>query len=153
ESATTSGGFRIAKHDADLLADLVDEDQARARLGNRASQFTERLGHQAGLQSHVAVAHFALKFGFWHQRRNGVDDEHVDRAGAHEAFGNFQRLLAVIGLRDEEVIDIYAESFRVSRIESMFGVDEGRHAADLLCFGDYLQRYSRLTGRLRAKDF
>src|SRR5262249_50025941 len=38
QRATTGGGFGIAEHDADLLANLVDEDEAGARLGNDAGE-------------------------------------------------------------------------------------------------------------------
>jgi hypothetical protein len=35
-----------------------------------------------------------------HQRRDGVDDQHVDRAGAHQRVGDLERLLAGIGLAE-----------------------------------------------------
>src|SRR6266849_4934608 len=50
----------------------------------------------------------------------------------------FERLLAVIGLRHEQVVDIDAELLRVSRVERVLGVNEGRHAPKLLRFGDHL---------------
>src|ERR1700722_12846754 len=43
ERAATGGGFRIAEHDADLFADLVDENQTGARFRDRAGQFAQRL--------------------------------------------------------------------------------------------------------------
>src|SRR5580704_8928856 len=39
ERAPTGSGFGVAEHDADFLADLVDEDQARARFRHDAGEF------------------------------------------------------------------------------------------------------------------
>jgi hypothetical protein len=50
---------------------------------HRAGELAERLAHEAGLEAHVAVAHFAFDFGLGHQRRHRVDDDEVDGAGAH----------------------------------------------------------------------
>src|ERR1700760_553344 len=38
QRTSAGGGLRIAEHHADLLADLIDEDQAGARLRNCAGQ-------------------------------------------------------------------------------------------------------------------
>src|ERR1700722_3795983 len=49
----------------------------------------------------------------------------IDRAGAHQRVANFQRLLAGVGLRDQEFVDIDAELAGIDRIKRMFGIDEG----------------------------
>ena len=72
--------------------------------------------------------------------------------GADEHFDDFERLFAVVGLRDEQVVEIDAELLRVGRVERVLGVDERRHAAELLRFGDHLQRQRRLARRLRPED-
>src|SRR5438445_323731 len=54
---------------------------------------------------------------------------------------------------EEENVGIDAELFGVNRIERVFGVDECRQAAGLLCFGDNLESNGRFAGRLRAEDF
>ena len=100
-----------------------------ARFRNRAGQLAQRLRHEARLQSHVGVAHLAIEFGLGNQRRDRVDDQHIDGAGAHQRFGDLQRLLAVVGLRDQEIVDIDAQLLGVLRIERVLGIDEGRHAA------------------------
>src|ERR1700755_2335292 len=41
--------LRAAVHDADLHADLVDEDDQRAGLGDRGGQLAQRLAHQSRL--------------------------------------------------------------------------------------------------------
>ena len=99
--------------------------EAGARLGDDAGELAQGLRHQAGLQAHVAVAHFAFEFGFGNEGGDGVDDQHVDGAGADQGFGDFERLLAVIGLRDQQIVDIDAELLGVDGIEGVFGVDEG----------------------------
>src|SRR5882762_4817176 len=55
--------FRVAEHDANFLADLVDENQAGAGFRNDAGELAQRLRHQPRLQTHLRVAHVALKFG------------------------------------------------------------------------------------------
>src|SRR5690606_19639643 len=54
--------FRAAEHDADLLANLVDEDHAAFALGDHAGELPQSLAHQAGLQADEGIAHFALQF-------------------------------------------------------------------------------------------
>ena len=121
-------------------------------LRDGAGQLAQRLGHQAGLQADVGVAHLALDLGPGHQRGDRVDDDDVDRAAAHERFGDLQRLLAGVGLGDEQVVDVDAQRLGVVGIEGVLGVDEGGDAARLLGFGDDVQGQGRLAGRFRAVD-
>ena len=72
--------------------------------------------------------------------------------GADEHFDDFERLLAVVGLRDQQVVEVDAELLRVGRVERVLGVDERRHAAQLLRLGDDLQRERGLARRLRPED-
>ena len=74
-------------------------------------------------------------------------------ARAHQRVGDFQRLLAGVGLRDQQILDLDTELLGIDRIERMFGVDEGANAALLLRFGDDLQRQRRLAGGFRSIDF
>ena len=98
------------------------------------------------------IAHLAFDFGARRQRRDRIDDQHVDRAGAHQRVGDLQRLLAGIGLRDQQVVEIDAELAGIDRIERMLGVDEGADAALLLGLGDGVQRQRRLAGGFRPVD-
>ena len=66
--------------------------------------------------------------------------------------GDFERLLAVIRLRHQQIVDIHAQLAGVGRIERVLHVDERRHAALLLRLGDHLQRDGRFAGRLRPED-
>ena len=81
-----------------------------------------------------------------------IDHQHVDRAGAHQRVGDLERLLAVVGLRNQEVIDIDAELPRIDRIERVLGIDEGADAALLLGLGDGVQRERGLAGGFRPVD-
>ena len=153
QRAAAGCGFGIAEHDADLFADLVDEDQACFGFRNDAGEFAQSLRHQAGLKSHLRVAHFAFEFGARNERGDRVDDDDIDGAAADQDFGDFQSLFAAVGLRDQQVVDIDAELARVVGIQRMFGVDEGGRSAELLRFGDGVQRQRGFAARFRSEDF
>ena len=65
--------------------------------------------HQSRLKADVAIAHIALDFLPGHQRGHRVDDHDVDRAGAHQRLADVQRLLAVVRLRDVQLVNIHAQ--------------------------------------------
>src|SRR3954468_24332679 len=92
------GRLRRAEHDADLLAQLVREEADRVGAVERARELAERLTHQPGLESDVAVAHLALDLGLRRERRDRVDRDDVERARADQQLGDLERLLAVVGL-------------------------------------------------------
>ena len=71
---------------------------------------------------------------------------------AHQHVGDLERLLAVVGLRDEQVLGLHAELARVADVERVLGVDEGADAAALLRLGDDVQRQRGLARRLRPVD-
>ena len=100
----------------------------------------------------MGIAHFAIEFGFGNEGRDRVDDDDVDAVGFDEDIGDFEGLLAVIGLRDEQVIDIDAETSRIAHVEGVFGIDKGGDAARTLTFGDGVERDGRLTTRFGAID-
>ncbi|MNC85105.1 hypothetical protein D3C83_06820 [compost metagenome] len=70
----------VAEHDANLLAQLVDEDERGVRLRHDARQLPQRLRHQTRLQPHLRLAHLAFDLGLRHQRGHRVDDDDVDAA-------------------------------------------------------------------------
>src|SRR5271168_2625770 len=53
ECVAARRGLRIAEHHADLVADLIDEDDHCAGPGDRARQLAQGLAHQPGLQTHM----------------------------------------------------------------------------------------------------
>ena len=118
---------------------------------DRAGELAQRLRHQAGLEADLRVAHLALDFGARHQRRHRVDHDDVDRVGAHQHLDDLERLLAVVGLRHQQVVDVDPELLGVFRVERVFGVDERRHAAGPLRLGDHLQRERGLARRFRPE--
>ena len=65
---------------------------------------------------------------------------------------DLERLLARVGLRDEEVVDVDADPLRVRRVHRVLGVDEGADAAAALRLGDHVVDERRFAGRLRPED-
>ena len=98
ERAAAGRRFRVAEHDADFFAELIDEDEARFRFRHRAGELAQRLRHEARLQTHLRVAHLAFDFRARHQRGDRVDDHDIDAIRADEHFDDLERLLAVVGL-------------------------------------------------------
>src|SRR4029077_2753764 len=62
-------------------------------------------------------------------------------------------LLAVIGLRDEQIVHINAEFAGIAGIKRVFGVDESGLATQVLGFGDDLQSEGGLAAGFRAVNF
>ena len=102
-------GLRRAEHHADLLADLVGQDAQRLRAVEVARELAHRLGHHPRLQADALVAHLPLELGARRQRGDRVDRDDVDRARAHQHVGDLERLLAVVGLGDEQLVDVDAD--------------------------------------------
>ena len=67
-------------------------------LAERAGELAQRLAHEPGLEADGGVAHLALELGARHERGDGVDDDDVDGAAAHEHVADLERLLAGVGL-------------------------------------------------------
>jgi hypothetical protein len=142
----------IAVHDAHLQTQLVDEDDDGARLADDARQLAHGLAHQAGLQAHMGVAHFALDLGTGHHGRHGVHDHTVDGARAHQRLADLQRLLARVRLADEKAVDINTQRLGVYRVQRVFHVDERNLTAALLGLGNAVQRQRRFARRFRPVD-
>src|SRR5690606_36694897 len=49
QRVTTGSGFRVAKHDPDLFAELVDKDAGASCFADRPGQLPQRLRHEACL--------------------------------------------------------------------------------------------------------
>jgi hypothetical protein len=58
----------------------------------------------------------------------------------------------VVGLRDEQLVDVDADPARVLRVHRVLRVDEGADPAAALGLGDHVVDERRLPGRLRAED-
>ena len=105
------------------------------RAVDHTGELAQCLRHQSGLQTHVAVAHVTLDFALGSECGHGVDHQHIDCRRADKLLGNLQGLLTVVGLRNEEVVDIHAEFLGIKTVEGMLGIDDGSHAPLALCLG------------------
>jgi len=101
----------------------------------------------------VTIAHFAFQFGFGNKGSDRIHYQHVNGARADQSLGDLQRLLAVIGLGDEQVVHIHAEFFGVSGIKRVLGINKSRQTAGLLRFRDHLQGDGGLAAGFRAENF
>src|SRR5699024_2627555 len=106
---TARGGLRGTEHHADLLTELVDEDRGGAGVVQGAGHLAQGLGHQAGLQTDVAVTHLTLDLRLGGQGRHGVDDDDIDGTGSHEHIGDFQCLLTGVRLGYQQRVGVYTE--------------------------------------------
>ena len=88
QGLTTGRGFGGTKHDADFLAQLVDENGGGAGVVQGTGHFPKRLAHEASLQAHVAIPHVAFYFGLRGEGGHGVNDDEVDGAGADQHVGD-----------------------------------------------------------------
>src|SRR6476620_1444794 len=84
ERLSTRGRLRVAEHDTDLLAQLVNEHDRRLRARDRTRELSQRLTHEARLQTDVRVAHLSLDLGLRYECGNGVDHHDVHCPRAHE---------------------------------------------------------------------
>jgi hypothetical protein len=98
------------------------------------------------------VAHVALELRSRGQGGDRIDHHDRDRAGAHQGVGDLQRLLAGVGLRNQQLVHIDAELAGIGRIERMLRIDEGADAALLLHLGDHMQRQRGLARAFRPVD-
>src|SRR6266850_90765 len=144
--------FGVSEDHPDLLAELVDEYHRCLGLRDAAGELAQRLAHESRLQAHVRVAHLALDLGARHECRDGVNDDEIHGTGADERVGDLEGLFAVVGLRDEELVDVHAADARPRGVEGVLGVDERGGAAALLDRGDGVQREGRLARGLRPVD-
>ena len=100
----------------------------------------------------MGVAHLPLDLGPWGQRRHRVDDHHVERPGAHEHVGDLERLLAGVGLGDQQLVDVDADGLGVHRVHRVLGVDVRAHPTVALGLGHDVHGQGRLARRLGAED-
>ena len=143
---------KAPEHHSDFLAKLVDEDGRGARVVQRAGHLPQRLAHQAGLQTDVAVPHLAFDLGTGHQRGHRVDDQDVQRTGPDQHVGDLQRLFTGVGLGDQQCIGIHSELLGIFGVQGVLGVDERGDSAGGLGVGHRMQRDGGLTRGLGTVD-
>ncbi len=59
------------------------------------------------MQADMRVAHFSFELSTWNKRCNTIHDDYIDRARTDQSITNFKRLLASVGLAEEEIIYIH----------------------------------------------
>src|SRR5262249_495964 len=136
----TRRGLGIPKHYPDLETDLVDKNYHCARARDRSGQLAQRLAHQPGVEAYVTVAHLALDLGTRNQATHRLKPQDINSTGANQRVSNLERLLARIGLRYQQFVDIDPEFAGVGRVEGMLCVDEGASSTAALTFGNHVQR-------------
>ncbi len=100
----------------------------------------------------MGVAHLAFDLGTRRECCHRVDDHDVDCAGAHQHVDDLERLLAGVGLADEQLVDVDADGAGVHRVHGVLGVDVGADAAVALRLGHDVHGECGLTRGLRAED-
>ena len=115
-------------------------------------ELAQRLAHQPRLHAHRGHAHLAFQLGLGHQRRHGINHDHVQRVRARQRLANGQRLLAAVGLRHQQVVQVHAELLGVGRVQRVLGVNERGQPAGLLRVGDDVQHQGRFAGGFRAEN-
>ena len=150
QCAAARCGFGIAEGYADFLTQLVDENNRTIRFIGNTCQLSQCLAHQSCLQAHVGITHFALDFRTGHQCRYRVHNHNINRTAAYHGFGDFQRLFAVIRLRNIEVININPQRLCISGVHRMLRIHIPCNAAALLHLCHHVQGNRCLTGGFRA---
>src|ERR1019366_694524 len=152
QRAAARRGLGAAEHHADLFADLVGENAHAVRLADDGGETAHGLRHQAGLAAHGHVAHLAVELGLGDEGGDGIEHDDIDAVGADERLHDVERVLAAIGLGNEEIVEVHADDAGVFRIEGVLDVNEGGEAALFLRLGDDAETEGGLAGRFRAVD-
>jgi len=100
----------------------------------------------------VRVAHLALDLGLRRQRGDRVHRDHVERARPDQQLRDLERLLAGVGLRDEQIVDVDPDPLGVGGVHRVLCIDEGADAAAALGLCDHVVDERRLPRGLRAED-
>ncbi len=114
--------------------------------GHDGGQLTQGLAHQAGLQSHVGVSHFAFQLRLGNQCGHAVNHNDIHPSGTHQDFGDLQRLLPEIGLGHVEFVDINPQLFSIYGVQRMLSVNKSGISTGQLRFSNRLQRHGGLAG-------
>ncbi len=99
------------------------------RAVNGAGQFSERLAHKAGLQTDMGVTHLAFDLRTRNECGNRVDNDNIYRIGPDQGLGNLQGLFTGVGLRNNQFVRVYTETFGVGGVQSVFCVDKSGNTA------------------------
>ena len=102
------------------------------------------------MEAYGRVAHVALNLLLWCQGCDRVDDDDVDGCRAYQLVSNLECLLAIVWLRDKQVVDVDTQFGSIEAVEGVLSIDEGCNASVLLCLGNGMDGQRGLTTRLRS---
>ena len=137
--------LRIAKHDTNLFAKLIDEDAHGLGLIDSSGELAQSLAHQSGLQSHFVVTHISLNLCLWSQSGYRVNDDDVDSSRTNQVVCNLESLLAIVGLGDKKVVGIYTQLLGIEAVKSVLCIDECSYTSPLLSLCNSMDGQSGLT--------
>ena len=100
QGTTTGCCLWITEHHADLLTELVDEDDDTVRLTDNCGQLTQCLRHQTRLKTYMRITHVTFDLRLRNKCCNRVDDDNVYCTGTDHRLCDLQRLFSVIRLGD-----------------------------------------------------
>ena len=111
------------------------------------------MGHKAGLQADMGIAHIALQLGARHKRRHAVHHHDVNGVATDEVFADFQALLGGVRLGHQQFFDVHAALGGVAGVKRVFGVYVGGCAAAGLGACHDVVGECGFAGRFGAIDF
>ena len=149
---TAGRSFGVAVHDADLLTQLVDENNGAVVFGDGAGQPAHGLAHEPGKNADDGVADLTFQLTAGDQGGDRVDDHDVHGAGADKRLTDVERLLAGVRLGNQQLVNIHAQSPRIGGFQRVLHIDVSGGAALLLGGSNHMERQSRLTGGLGSID-
>ena len=150
QRTATGSCFRVTEHYANLFTNLVDENGCTFGFGNQTGQLTQSLAHQTCLQTNVGITHLAFNFCTRNQSSNRVNNDNINSAAAYQCVSNFQCLLTIIRLRNQQIINIYTKMTGIFRIKRMLRINKSCIAAHFLSFSNHMQCNGSFTGRFRT---
>ena len=98
----------------------------------------------------MAVSHVAVDLRLGNQCCHGVHYNNIHSPGANHGLCDFQSLLAVIRLRNVQIINIHAYVLCIDRVKRMLRVNKSGNSAPFLDFRDHMKRNCRLTTGFRT---
>ena len=105
------------------------------------------------MKTHLRISHLSFNLCLWSEGCNRVDDYDVDCAGTDEVVSDFESLLPVVRLRDEQSVEVYAEILCVTAIKGVLRIDDCCDSALFLSLGNRMDCEGCLTAGLRSVDF
>ena len=101
----------------------------------------------------MRIAHIAINFSLWRQGSHRVNYHQIHRVRTNQRFRNFQCLLAVIWLRNQQIFRVHAQTLSVCWIKRVLGINKRCRSTLLLNFCNSVERQCCLTRAFWTIDF